>query len=68
MFMIVRLILLAVGLCAATLSSHAQIQFQRVYGGDSYDVGKEVIQTSDDGYLIVGSSVFQLLQGSCNIT
>ena len=54
--MIVRLILLAVGLCAATLSSHAQIQFQRVYGGDSYDVGKEVIQTSDDGYLIVGSS------------
>lgn len=39
-----------------TAAANAQIQFQRVYGGDSYDLGKEVIQTPDDGYLIVGSS------------
>ena len=30
--------------------------FQRVYGGDSYDTGKEVIQTSDDGFLVAGAS------------
>lgn len=34
----------------------AQELFQRVYGGESYDVGREVIQTADDGYLIAGST------------
>lgn len=32
-----------------------QVQFQRVYGGDGYDAGCEIIQT-DDGYLIAGTS------------
>lgn len=34
----------------------AQIMFQQVYGGQSYDYGKEVIQTPDDGYLIAGAT------------
>ncbi len=53
--MIVRILFLSWLLFTGTVVS-AQIQFQRVYGGDSYDFGKEVIQTADDGYLIVGSS------------
>lgn len=36
--------------------AYSQIMFQRVYGGDSYDTGCEVIQTSDDGYLIAGTT------------
>jgi len=34
----------------------AQFMFQRVYGGESYDYGKEVIQTPDNGYLIAGAT------------
>ncbi|MCF8463437.1 MAG: T9SS type A sorting domain-containing protein [Flavobacteriales bacterium] len=34
----------------------AQEMFQRVYGGDSYDVGKQVIQMPDNGYLIAGAT------------
>jgi uncharacterized delta-60 repeat protein len=34
----------------------AQVLFQRVYGGESYDRGCEVIQTPDDGYLIAGTT------------
>lgn len=34
----------------------AQIKFSRVYGGNSYDVGAEVIQTPDDGYLVAGTT------------
>jgi hypothetical protein len=34
----------------------AQIRFSRVYGGNSYDTGAEVIQTPDDGYLIAGTT------------
>lgn len=33
-----------------------QVQFQRVYGGNGYDTGCEIIQMDDDGYLIAGSS------------
>ncbi|MFM1874418.1 MAG: hypothetical protein RL266_155 [Bacteroidota bacterium] len=33
-----------------------QVQLTRVYGGESYDFGAEVIPTSDGGYLIAGSS------------
>lgn len=36
--------------------SIAQNLFQCVYGGDGYDSGCEVIQTSDDGFLIAGTS------------
>ena len=34
----------------------SQNTFQRVYGGESYDVGKAIIQTADDGYLIAGAT------------
>lgn len=34
----------------------AQGQLTRVYGGEGYDFGAEVIQTQDGGYLIAGSS------------
>jgi hypothetical protein len=34
----------------------AQQLFTRVYGGDSYDSGYEVIETDDNGFLIAGSS------------
>ena len=34
----------------------AQSQFLKVYGGDSYDVGKALVQTSDNGYVIAGST------------
>ncbi len=30
--------------------------FQRVYGGDGYDVGVEVVQADDEGYFVAGSS------------
>jgi len=32
------------------------VMFQRVYGGDGYDVGVEVIQADDNGYYVAGSS------------
>jgi len=34
----------------------AQLQFVKIYGGGSYDVGKSVVQTDDDGYVIAGST------------
>lgn len=34
----------------------AQIKFSRVYGGNSYDTGAEVIQTPDDGFLVAGTT------------
>lgn len=34
----------------------AQIKFSRVYGGNSYDFGAEVIQTPDDGFLVAGTT------------
>lgn len=34
----------------------AQTQFTRVFGGNSYDFGAEVIQTADEGYLVAGQS------------
>lgn len=37
-------------------STSAQQLFTRVYGGDSYDSGYEVIETNDNGYLVAGSS------------
>ncbi|MCF8277695.1 MAG: T9SS type A sorting domain-containing protein [Flavobacteriales bacterium] len=37
-------------------SVSAQVLFQRVYGGSGYDSGCEVIPTSDNGYLVAGTS------------
>ncbi len=39
-----------------SLQGLSQTMFQRVYGGQSYDVGCEVIQTTDNGYLIAGTT------------
>jgi len=33
---------------------HAQITFQRTYGGDADDGGQSVVQTADGGYYVVG--------------
>ncbi len=33
---------------------HAQITFERWYGGSSEDIGRSVIQTSDGGYVVTG--------------
>lgn len=49
------LLLLGFGLLI-TVRANSQEQFQRVYGGESYDQGCEVIQTPDDGYLIAGTT------------
>ena len=48
---------LAIAALAAILlpsSLSAQITFQRTYGGAGYEEGREVQQTSDGGYVIVG--------------
>jgi hypothetical protein len=36
------------------LSLHAQITFQRTYGGTEDDGGQSVVQTADGGYYVVG--------------
>ena len=51
-----RTVLFLIPLFLSVLNASAQSMFQRVYGGDSYDVGTQVIQTPDDGYLIAGST------------
>jgi len=53
-----RFVLTLIILCLSLVSvdSFAQLWMQRVYGGQSYDFGREVIQTADDGYLIAGST------------
>ncbi len=35
-------------------STRAQVQFQRTYGGNNLDEAHDVIQTADEGYLVVG--------------
>lgn len=51
-------LLFSVVFCLLTGVQYASAQylFQRVYGGNGYDSGCEVIQASDDGYLVAGSS------------
>ena len=39
-----------------TTNSFAQHSFERMYGGDGYDRGESVQQTTDGGYVIVGST------------
>ena len=39
-----------------TLTSWAQISFFSLYGEDEYDFGRDIVQTSDSGYLITGMS------------
>ncbi len=51
-----RFLLVSLGLLAFYVHGFSQEMFQRVYGGQSYDFGCEVIQTPDDGYLIAGST------------
>ncbi len=54
-----RLIILLISIVVGTLVSQrcfAQELFTRVYGGNSYDFGKGVIQTPDNGYLIAGTT------------
>jgi len=53
----IRVTFLALVVVALTVqNSGAQQLFTRVYGGDSYDSGYEVIETDDNGFLIAGSS------------
>lgn len=37
-------------------ASYGQIEFVKVYGGGSYDVGRALAQTADDGYVLAGST------------
>ncbi len=38
------------------LNSNGNIQWQKTYGGSSYDLGNSIQQTNDDGYIVVGST------------
>lgn len=40
----------------AVASSSAQDIFTRVFGGNSYDIGKAVIQLDDDGYMLLSTT------------
>lgn len=55
-YMMQRLYFIAIFFIAGSFNLKAQITFQRVYGGESYDYGREVIQTPDNGFLIAGST------------
>lgn len=48
--------ILSVLLLFCFVEVQGQAQLTRVYGGEGYDFGAEVIQTTDGGYLIAGSS------------
>jgi hypothetical protein len=55
--MIVRVRLTTLTILAALLlplSLHAQITFERTYGGTEDDGGQSVVQTADGGYYVVG--------------
>ncbi|HKR06336.1 MAG TPA: T9SS type A sorting domain-containing protein [Bacteroidia bacterium] len=43
-------------LLIASIDSSAQITFQKIYGGAVYDIGYSVQQTTDGGYVIVGTT------------
>jgi hypothetical protein len=51
-----RILLVAILCCTTVLSSTAQDMFTRVFGGNSYDIGKGVIQLDDDGYMLLSST------------
>ncbi len=52
-----RSILLSMCLCSTVPDTVAQaVQFQKVYGGASYDEGNAVLQTDDEGFIIAGNS------------
>lgn len=51
-----RSLLIIMLLLIASLVGRAQILFQRVYGGNGYDSGCEVLEASDGGYYIAGST------------
>jgi uncharacterized delta-60 repeat protein len=51
------LALLSVSLVALfTQSAHAQVRFAKTYGGGDWDYAYSVQQTSDGGYIVVGST------------
>lgn len=50
-----RNLLLLVLLCFAG-SAISQISFFKLYGGDEYDYGRDMVQLADSGYLITGQS------------
>jgi len=43
-------------ICFVTVSTHAQIMFQRHYGGSGDEYGSTCIQTSDGGYIAAGTT------------
>lgn len=51
-----RTALLSCFVLLLSVRANSQEKFQRVYGGESYDQGCEVIQTADNGYLIAGTT------------
>jgi hypothetical protein len=51
-----RVILFAFFSFAIASNSWSQERFQRVYGGDGYDTGAEVIELADSSYLIAGTT------------
>ncbi len=50
------LLIITVTMMAMPTSSHAQASWNRAFGGPANDVGNTVIQTSDGGYLVVGTT------------
>lgn len=51
-----RFFLLIGLICFISLSTHAQIMFQKHYGGSGDDYGSTCLQTSDGGYIVTGST------------
>jgi hypothetical protein len=52
-----RLALLVISvLCSSSVFSQLDTLFSRSYGGPFYDVGAEILETDDGGYLILGTT------------